>query len=57
MEEQQLLELIIGKFYGVIDEIAYDCETILKRLRDSGLINEQNLQSIENKTDAIDKNR
>ena len=60
MEEQQLqqlLEIILMKFYGVINDVTYDYQHFLRRLRDSDLISEERCQHIGSKTETFEKNR
>ena len=55
--EEQLLEITFMKFYGVINDIAYDCEHFLRRLRVSDLISEESCRHIGNQKETFEKNR
>jgi len=57
MKGQELLKIIFAKLYEEIDDVPYDYEHVLRRLRDGGLISEQRLRAIGNKQESFERNR
>ena len=57
MKEKEVLKTIFSKLYEEIDDVMYDCEDILKKLHESGLISDKKYQNIANKQESCEKNR
>ena len=60
MEEQQLqhlLDITFSKIYEEIDKVTYDCENVLSKLCESGLISEKTRRNIGEQKEAFEKNR
>jgi len=56
MKEKEVLKIIFSKLYEEIDDVTYDCEDILIKLHESGLVNDKRCQNIRNKQES-EKNR
>jgi len=57
MKGQELLKILLTKLYEEINEVNYDCETVLNRLSESGLISEKRCRTIGNKLETFERNR
>ena len=57
MEELKLLEITFMKFYGKIDDVTCDHDTILTKLCKCISIKEDKREEIENISETLDKNR
>jgi len=56
-ELQQLLDITFSKVYEEIDRVAYDCDNVLNRLCESGLISKKSRQNIGEQKEPFEKNR
>jgi len=57
MKEKEVLKITFSKLYEEIDDVTYDCEEILSKLHERGLINDKRYRNISNKRETIEKNR
>ena len=57
MKEKEVLKLTFAKLYEEIDDVTYDCEEILKKIYQIGLISGSRYQEIMKKHETCEKNR
>lgn len=57
MKDKEVLKITFSKLYEEIYDEIYDCEEVVEKLHENGLINKKGYHKIKNQQETCEKNR